>query len=52
VPGIGLLVLGAISERDYPMLQILIVLFAAIFLVINLLTDVLYAWLDPRIHYA
>ena len=52
VPGIGLLVLGAISERDYPMLQILLVLFAAIFLVINLLTDVLYAWLDPRIHYA
>jgi peptide/nickel transport system permease protein len=51
VPGIGLLVLGAISERDYPMLQILLILFAAIFLVINLLTDVLYAWLDPRIHY-
>ncbi len=52
VPGIGLLVLGAISERDYPLLQVLIVLFAAIFLVLNLLTDVLYAWLDPRIHYA
>jgi peptide/nickel transport system permease protein len=52
VPGMGLLVLSAISERDYPLLQALIILFAAIFLVVNLIVDVLYAWLDPRIRYA
>ncbi len=52
VPGMGLLVLGAINERDYPLLQALIILFAAIFLAVNLIVDVLYAWLDPRIHYA
>jgi peptide/nickel transport system permease protein len=51
VPGIGLLLLGAISQRDYPLLQALIILFAAVFLVVNLIVDVLYAWLDPRIHY-
>jgi peptide/nickel transport system permease protein len=52
VPGMGLLVLSSISERDYPLLQALIILFAAIFLVVNLIVDVLYAWLDPRIRYA
>jgi peptide/nickel transport system permease protein len=52
IPGMGLLVLSAISERDYPLLQALIILFAAIFLVVNLIVDVLYAWLDPRIRYA
>jgi peptide/nickel transport system permease protein len=51
LPGLGLLVLGAITERDYPLLQGTIVLFAAIFLVINLIVDVLYAWVDPRIRY-
>ena len=51
LPGLGLLVLGAITERDYPLLQGAIVLFAAIFLVINLIVDVLYAWVDPRIRY-
>jgi peptide/nickel transport system permease protein len=51
IPGLGLLVLGAITERDYPLLQGVIVLFAAIFLLVNLIVDLLYAWLDPRIRY-
>lgn len=51
VPGMGLLVLGAINERDYPLVQGVVILFAALFLFINLLVDILYAWLDPRIHY-
>ena len=51
LPGLGLLVLGAITERDYPLLQGVVILFAAIFLVINLIVDLLYAWLDPRIRF-
>jgi peptide/nickel transport system permease protein len=52
LPGLGLLVLGAITERDYPLLQGVVILFAAIFLVVNLIVDLLYAWLDPRIRYS
>jgi peptide/nickel transport system permease protein len=51
LPGLGLLVLGAITERDYPLLQGVVILFAAIFLVVNLIVDMLYAWLDPRIRF-
>lgn len=51
IPGMGRLALGAISERDYPMVQAVIVTFAAIAIFINLATDLLYAWLDPRIRY-
>jgi peptide/nickel transport system permease protein len=51
LPGLGLLVLGAITERDYPLLQGVVILFAAIFLVVNLIVDLLYAWLDPRIRF-
>jgi peptide/nickel transport system permease protein len=51
LPGLGLLVLGAITERDYPLLQGVVILFAAIFLVVNLVVDMLYACLDPRIRF-
>jgi peptide/nickel transport system permease protein len=51
LPGLGLLVLGAITERDYPLLQGVVILFAAIFLVVNLIVDMIYAWLDPRIRF-
>jgi peptide/nickel transport system permease protein len=51
LPGLGLLVLGAITERDYPLLQGVVILFAGIFLVVNLIVDLLYAWLDPRIRF-
>ena len=48
-PGLGLLALNAVLARDYPVLQGAVLLFAAFFLVINLLVDLLYAWIDPRI---
>lgn len=50
-PGLGLLALQAVQARDYPVLQGAVLLFAFFFLLINLLVDLLYAYLDPRISY-
>ena len=52
LPGIGRLVIDAISARDYPMLQGTVLFIASIFALVNLLVDVAYAYLDPRIRYA
>ncbi|HVL06483.1 MAG TPA: ABC transporter permease [Acidimicrobiales bacterium] len=48
-PGLGLLTLEAISQRDYPLIQAAVLMAGAIYLVGNLLVDVLYGLLDPRI---
>ena len=48
-PGIGQLTLIAIRGRDYTVLQGAVLFFAVLFLLINLIVDLLYAWLDPRI---
>jgi peptide/nickel transport system permease protein len=48
-PGIGLLAVQAISGRDYPVVQAIILISATIFVLINLLVDLLYHRLDPRI---
>ncbi|MEV0157842.1 ABC transporter permease [Micromonospora sp. NPDC050686] len=48
-PGIGRLTYDAVQARDYPVLQGAVLLVAALFLVMNLLVDILYARLDPRI---
>jgi len=50
-PGIGKWVYDSILGRDYPIVQGGTLLIAIIFLFINLLVDISYAWLDPRIHY-
>ncbi len=50
-PGLGNLALSAVDRRDYPVLQGVVLLFAVFFLIINLMVDLLYAWLDPRIKY-
>ncbi len=50
-PGLGLLALQSVEARDYPVLQGAVLLFALFFLVVNLLVDLLYAYLDPRISY-
>lgn len=52
LPGIGRLTLDGIVDRDYPLLQASIFIIAASLLIINLLVDVAYAWVDPRIRYA
>ncbi|NBB83241.1 MAG: ABC transporter permease subunit [Alphaproteobacteria bacterium] len=46
--GVGRLVLRAVLQRDYPLLQAAILLIGAAFVVFNLLVDLLYAWVDPR----
>ncbi|HSK24327.1 MAG TPA: ABC transporter permease [Egicoccus sp.] len=48
-PGIGRLALDAVQTRDYPVLQGAVLLVAAVFLLLNLVVDLLYARLDPRI---
>ena len=49
IPGIGVHLIEAIRNRDYPTVQALILVFAFIFVFINLLVDIIYGWLDPRI---
>ncbi|GAA3176397.1 ABC transporter permease [Blastococcus jejuensis] len=48
-PGLGQLALQSVQDRDYPVLQGAVLLFAIVFLVINLLVDLLYSRIDPRI---
>jgi peptide/nickel transport system permease protein len=50
-PGIGKLVIDAIWRRDYPIVQAVLLLSAFAFVAINLLVDLLYTYLDPRIRY-
>lgn len=50
-PGLGQLALNAVLARDYPVLQGAVMLFAFFFLLVNLVVDLLYAFLDPRIRY-
>lgn len=51
LPGVGRLVVSAIFSRDYPLVQGVILLIAIGFVLSNLLVDIVYGWLDPRIRY-
>ncbi len=51
IPGIGRLVVDAISRRDYPIVQGVIMLFAGLYVLVNLLVDLSYTLFDPRIRY-
>ena len=51
VPGLGRALVTAIIERDIIVVQNLVLLYAAIFVVVNVVVDLSYAWLDPRIRY-
>ena len=50
-PGLGLLLIDSIFARDYPVVQGIVLTFSALFTLTNLLVDLLYAYVDPRIHY-
>ena len=50
-PGIGDLLIQSISARDYKLTQVLILMFAVTYFVVNLLVDFLYSWIDPRIKF-
>jgi len=50
-PGLGRLLIDAVDMRDYPVLQALVLLFSLEFILINLVVDVLYGWINPTIRY-
>jgi ABC-type dipeptide/oligopeptide/nickel transport system permease component len=52
VPGIGYMSIEAISRRDYPVIQGTTLLLATIFVLVNLIVDIMYGAIDPRIRYA
>lgn len=51
IPGVGRLVVDAILSRDYPVIQGVLIVFALVYVVINLIIDISYVFLDPRIRY-
>jgi peptide/nickel transport system permease protein len=51
LPGIGRLMASAILSRDYPVIQGALLATAAVFVLLNLLVDIVYCWIDPRIRY-
>jgi peptide/nickel transport system permease protein len=50
-PGLGKLILSALTQRDYTLLQGMIVVYTFMVVIVNLLTDLTYGLLDPRIQY-
>lgn len=50
-PGVGTLAVNAIYQRDFPIVQGVVLLFAAVFVILNLAVDLLYSLLDPRVSY-
>ncbi len=51
-PGMGLLLVDSIFSRDYPMIQGIVLVFSALVISMNLVVDVLYGYIDPRIRYS
>lgn len=51
VPGLGTLLVQGLTERDWSLIQNLVLIYGLIFVLINLLVDISYAWFDPRIRY-
>jgi oligopeptide transport system permease protein len=51
IPGIGVFMVNSALNRDYPMVVGLVLLYAILLLLLNLLADLAYAWLDPRVRY-
>ena len=52
VPGMGRILIEAVFQQDYTMIQAVIVIIGTGILTLNLLVDLLYGWLDPRIRYS
>lgn len=50
-PGVGQLVVESVAFRDFPVVQVILLLFGVMYIAANLLVDVLYAYVDPRIRY-
>ncbi len=52
VPGVGTLIVDAMGRRDIPLVQGVVLIIVVFVLVVNLVVDLVYAWLDPRIRYS
>jgi peptide/nickel transport system permease protein len=52
LPGLGRLMLDAVSHRDLTLIQGSVLLVALVYVLVNLLVDLAYSWLDPRIRYS
>ena len=51
LPGMGRLIINAINQRDYPLISGTALLFTIVLVLVNLMVDLTYAYLDPRVHY-
>jgi peptide/nickel transport system permease protein len=51
LPGMGRLIVDAINQRDYPLISGTALLFTVVLVLVNLVIDLSYAYLDPRVHY-
>ena len=51
VPGLGKLLVQALTDRDWMMIQNLVLIYGVIFALMNLIVDLSYGWFDPRIRY-
>ena len=49
IPGIGRILTGAVSNRDYPIVQAVIVYIAAVVIIVNCIVDIMYRFIDPRV---
>ena len=52
IPGVGRLALDSTQNRDYPVVEGIVLMSATAIVLANLFTDIMYAWLDPRIRYS
>jgi peptide/nickel transport system permease protein len=52
IPGMGIMMVESISHRDFPIIQAFLMTVAALVLLLNLLVDLSYGWLDPKVRYA
>jgi ABC-type dipeptide/oligopeptide/nickel transport system permease component len=50
-PGVGRLIVDSVLARDYPVIQGTILIFGLLYILVNLMVDILYAFIDPRIRY-
>ena len=51
IPGLGRMLVDSIVRRDYPIIQALLMVVATVLIAVNLIVDILYAYIDPRIRY-
>jgi peptide/nickel transport system permease protein len=51
IPGVGSLVINAVKRRDFPVIQGAMIFIAAVIVLVNIVVDIIYVYLDPRIRY-